>query len=130
MVTEITRGVRVSVESFYQDDYSNPLDSEFIFAYRVTIENSSESTIRLLRRHWFIYDAYGTGEYREVEGDGVVGQQPTLDPMAQYQYVSGCNLKSELGRMHGVYEFERISDGRIFEVLIPEFELIATPKLN
>lgn len=131
MVTEITKGVRVSVETFYQDDYSNPLESEYIFAYRVTIENASEHTIKLLGRHWFIYDSCSApGVFREVEGEGVVGQQPTLEPMQTYQYVSGCNLKSEFGRMFGNYTMQRVTDGKLFEVIIPEFELQATPKLN
>ena len=131
MVTEITKGIRVSVETFYQEDYSNPMSGEYIFAYRVTIENSSEHTVKLLSRHWYIYDsAYAPGELREVQGEGVVGQQPVLEPMQTYQYVSGCNLKSEFGRMHGTYTLERTTDGQLFDVLIPEFELQATPKLN
>ncbi len=131
MVTEITKGVRVSVETFYQEDYSNPIEGEFIFAYRVTIENASEHTIQLMRRHWFIYDSSNApGVLREVEGEGVVGQQPTLEPMQVYQYVSGCNLKSEMGRMYGTYTMQRSTDGKLFEVVIPEFELQATPKLN
>lgn len=131
MVTEITKGVRVSVETFYQDDYSNPMEGEFIFAYRVTIENASESTIQLMSRHWYIYDSSNApGVFREVEGEGVVGQQPTLEPMQVYQYVSGCNLKSEMGRMFGTYTMQRSTDGKLFEVTIPEFELHATPKMN
>lgn len=131
MVTEITKGVRVSVETFYQDDYSNPVAGEFIFAYRVTIENASEHTLKLLGRHWYIYDtALPPGTFREVEGEGVVGQQPVLAPMQTYQYVSGCNLKSEIGRMHGTYTMERVGDSKLLEVIIPEFELVATLKLN
>jgi ApaG protein len=128
MVTEITKGVKVCVETFYQNEYSNPLNNEFMFAYRVTIENSSENAIKLISRHWHIFDSIG--DYREVEGDGVVGQQPTLEPGASYQYVSGCNLRSEIGRMFGTYEMQRIDDGKLFEVAIPEFSLYAPPKLN
>lgn len=131
MVTEITKGVRVSVETFYQEDYSNPMASEFIFAYRVTIENASEHTLKLIARHWYIYDtALPPGTFREVEGEGVVGQQPVLAPSQTYQYVSGCNLKSEIGRMHGTYTMECVNDGKLFEVVIPEFELVADLKLN
>jgi ApaG protein len=128
MVTEITKGVKVCVETFYQNEYSNPLNNEFMFAYRVTIENSGEHTIKLISRHWHIFDSIG--DYREVEGDGVVGQQPTLEPGASHQYVSGCNLRSEIGRMYGTYEMQRIDDGKLFEVAIPEFQLYAPPKLN
>jgi ApaG protein len=128
MVTEITQGIKVCVETFYQHDYSNPLNNEFMFAYRVTIENDSDQAIKLISRHWHIFDSIG--DYREVEGEGVVGQQPVIEPGASYQYVSGCNLRSEIGRMHGVYEMQRINDGKLFEVTIPEFQLYAAPKMN
>ncbi len=128
MITEITHGVKVSVETFYQDDYSNPVAEEYMFAYRITIENTSELVVKLLRRHWFIFDT--NGEYREIQGDGVVGEQPILKSGEYHQYVSGCNLSSEMGRMSGSYTFERQEDGRLFEVTIPEFTLIAPQKMN
>ena len=117
MVTEITRGIKVIVETFYQNDYSNPLNNEFMFAYKVTIENSSEHAIKLISRHWYIFDFIS--DYREVEGDGVVGQQPVIEPGASYQYVSGCNLRSEMGRMHGTYHMQDMNDGKLFDVTIP-----------
>ena len=90
MTSKITEGVRVSIETEYQKDYSSPLQSHYVFTYRVNIENHSDYTIRLLRRHWFIYDANGVT--REVEGEGVVGQQPTLESGMSHEYVSVCNL--------------------------------------
>lgn len=78
MVSKISEGVEISVETFYQADYSNPLNSEYMFAYRITIENHNNFTVKLLRRHWFIFDS--NGEHREVEGEGVVGVQPVLKP--------------------------------------------------
>ena len=128
MQTAITRGVKVSVETFYQLDYSNPLKDEYMFAYRITIVNQSEQTLQLLRRHWHIVDANGI--VREVEGEGVVGQQPILRPTEKYQYVSGCNLQTEMGKMRGTYLMERIVDGKQFMAIIPEFMLIAPFKLN
>lgn len=128
MVTQTTQGVKISVESFFQQDYSNPLNWEYMFAYRITIENTSNHTIKLLKRHWNIFDSIG--EFKEVEGVGVVGKQPTLKPGEQHQYVSGCSLKSEIGRMHGEYLMQRIEDGKLFKVSIPEFELVAPLKLN
>ncbi|MDX2002262.1 MAG: Co2+/Mg2+ efflux protein ApaG [Chitinophagales bacterium] len=128
MVTEITQGIKVCVEAFYQDEYSNPLNNEFMFAYRVTIENASEHTIKLVSRHWYIFDS--VGDYREVEGEGVVGQQPVLAPGTSYQYVSGCNLRSEIGRMYGTYEMQRMDNGKLFNVAIPEFHLYAPAKMN
>ena len=128
MVTEITQGIRVSVATEYQPVYSSPSQYHYVFTYRVQIENQSENTIQLLRRHWYIYDA--ASRLREVEGEGVVGQQPVLEPGQKHEYVSGCNLKSGLGKMKGTYLIERIVDGRQFEVIIPEFSLIVPFKLN
>ena len=99
MVSKISEGVTISVETFYQQDYSNPLQSEYMFAYRITIENNNAFPVKLLSRHWHIFDS--SGEYREVEGEGVVGMQPIINSGEEYQYVSGCNLHTEMGRMHG-----------------------------
>lgn len=128
MVTQTTQGVKITVEAFFQQDYSNPINWEYMFAYRITIENTSSHTIKLLKRHWHIFDSIG--EFKEVEGVGVVGKQPTLKAGEQHQYVSGCSLKSEMGRMHGDYLMQRIDDGKLFRVNIPEFELVAPLKLN
>lgn len=128
MVTEITQGIKVTVETEYQPAYSSPSQNHHVFTYRVTIENQGEFTIQLMRRHWHISDA-GYPE-REVEGDGVVGQQPVLEPGQQHQYVSGCNLKSGMGKMTGSYQMTRIVDGATVSVRIPEFLLIAPHRLN
>jgi len=129
MVTEITDGVKVTVETEYQPEYSSPSQYHYVFTYRITIENQSEFTIKLLRRHWFIYDA-NNSNVREVEGDGVVGQQPTIEKGQLHQYVSGCNLKSGMGKMSGSYTMERLIDGKKFDVKIPEFHMIVPFRLN
>ena len=128
MIAEVTQGVKVTVETEYQPSYSNPGQHHFVFTYRITIENKSEFTVQLLRRHWHINDA--AFEAREVEGEGVVGQQPVLEPGQSHQYVSGCNLKSGMGKMAGTYLMERIMDGSRFNVTIPEFIMIAPMRLN
>ncbi|TRX62083.1 Co2+/Mg2+ efflux protein ApaG [Fulvivirga sp. M361] len=128
MVTEKTKGVKVTVETEYQPSYSSPSQYHYVFTYRITIENQSENTIQLLRRHWHVHDAALLP--REVEGEGVVGQQPVLEPGQFHQYVSGCNLKSGIGKMWGTYLMERIVDGKSFEVTIPEFTMIVPFKLN
>ena len=128
MVTKITDGVKISVETIYQPEYSNPANEHFMFAYRVNIENMTENSVQLLNRHWNIFDSNGTN--REVEGEGVVGQQPVIEPGDNHEYVSGCNLKTDMGSMRGSYEMERIVDGLKFKVNIPEFYLIAPYKLN
>ncbi|UOQ71984.1 Co2+/Mg2+ efflux protein ApaG [Hymenobacter cellulosilyticus] len=128
MNTTTTQGVTVSVTTNYLPDYSSPAQEHYVFAYKIDILNGSEYTVKLLRRHWYIYDANGV--VREVEGEGVVGQQPVLEPGESHQYVSGCNLKSGLGKMCGSYQMERLVDGREFSVDIPEFTLVVPYRLN
>jgi ApaG protein len=128
MNTTTTQGVTVSVTTNYLPDYSSPTQEHFVFAYKIDIRNNSEYTVKLLRRHWFIYDANGV--VREVEGEGVVGQQPVLEPSEAHQYVSGCNLKSGMGKMRGTYPKERLVDGSRFDVEIPEFTLVVPFRLN
>jgi len=128
MVSKISEGIEVSVETFYQPDYSNPVAGEYMFAYRISIENHNRFPVKLHRRHWHIIE--GNGATREVEGEGVVGVQPTLQPSERYQYVSGCNLSSELGKMYGSYAMENLNNKSMFEVNIPVFEMIVPFKMN
>jgi ApaG protein len=128
MTSKVSEGITISVETYYQPDYSNPVNGEFMFAYRITIENNNSFTVKLLRRHWFIYDS--NGSQREVEGEGVVGVQPQINPGESYQYISGCNLRSEIGKMQGTYLIENISNKKTFDVLIPVFVMTAPFKLN
>ncbi len=128
MASKISEGVEVTVETFYQKEYSNPLNHEFMFAYRITLENLNNFTLQILKRHWFIFDS--NGENREVEGEGVVGLQPILQPGQQFTYVSGCNLKTEMGKMQGHYELINQNNLQKFFVKIPAFELIAPQKNN
>ncbi len=128
MVSKISAGIEITVETFYQSDYSNPLKCEFIFAYRISLENHNKFSVKLLRRQWFIFDS--NTEHREVEGEGVVGVQPVLGAGERYTYVSGCNLKTEMGRMNGSYEMENQYTLQKFQVPIPAFDLIAPTKLN
>jgi ApaG protein len=124
MVSAITKGIQVSVETTYQPDFSNPQQHHYVFTYKVRIDNKSNHTVQLLRRRWEIFDA---AESRKiVEGEGVVGQQPILEPGESHTYVSGCNLKSGIGKMRGSFTFEKLRDGQLWEVVIPEFQLIAT----
>ena len=128
MVAQITEGVKVSVETTYQPEYSNPANEHYMFAYKIQIENLTDYSVQLLRRHWTIFDSNGTK--REVEGEGVVGLQPIITPGQRHEYVSGCNLKTDMGSMKGTYQMKRLVDGEIFDVSIPQFALIAPFKLN
>lgn len=128
MQTLTTNGIKISVETFYQSQYSCPTESKYIFAYRITIENNSDNTVQLLRRQWSILDSYGS--LREVEGDGVIGKQPILLPNDIHQYVSWSHLTTDMGKMYGTYMMVRQQDGKAFDVKIPEFKLIAPFKSN
>ena len=128
MQTKITEGVRISVEVFYQPDYSQPTCGDYMFAYRITITNESDYAVKLLSRKWTIVDANGIS--REVAGDGVVGQQPVIESGASHQYVSGSQIKTEIGKMYGTYLMQRTFDDSKFTVHIPEFQLVAPYKLN
>lgn len=128
MVTAITLGVKISVETTYQDDHSDPGNNHYMFAYRITIENLTDYTVQLKRRQWFIFDSNGI--QREVEGEGVVGEQPVIDPGESHSYVSACNLNTDMGSMSGNYLMNRLADNKDFIVDIPEFELIVPYRLN
>jgi len=128
MTTKVTQGIKVSVETVYQDVYSDPGKQYFLFTYRIRIENKSDYDVQLLRRQWNIFDSIS--EKREVEGAGVVGQQPVLRPGEFYEYESACNLKSEFGKMSGLYTFERLADGNQFKVNVPEFSMQVPYRLN
>jgi len=128
MYKAITHDVKVSVDTFYQESASYPDSNHFVFAYRVSIENNNDYTIKLLRRHWFIIDSNGIK--REVEGEGVIGQQPVLEPGQKHEYVSGCDLQTEMGKMYGTYLMEKTGDGSTFQVEIPEFQMTVPYKLT
>ena len=106
MVTAITQGVKVSVLSEYQPEHSSPWQSHFVFSYKIRVENQSDYTVQLLRRHWHIFDS--NGSYREVEGEGVIGQQPVLEPGDSFQYMSGAVIRTDMGRMVGNYQMENM----------------------
>jgi ApaG protein len=125
---KVTNGIRVCVETSYQDEYSRPLENKYVFAYRITIENVSDCTVQLMRRHWHIVDS--NGMVREVEGEGVIGVQPILAPGDKHQYVSWSHLFTEIGKMYGYYHFQRQIDNTSFKAAIPEFQLMTPCKMN
>lgn len=128
MVNQITDGVRITVETGYEDRYSDVDNANFVFTYRITIENTNDFPVQLLSRHWDIFDS--NGELTTVDGEGVVGKQPTLHPGEYYNYESACNLKTTMGRMSGHYNMIRVPDNKKLRVEIPEFELAVPFMLN
>lgn len=127
MPTATTHDIKISVEVSFQGIRPDYHDHK-LYAYRITIENRSEYTIQLLRRHWFVNDV-GIGT-KEVEGEGVVGQQPILEPGQSHTYISSVMIAGDFGTMHGYYTMERQLDGKLIKVRIPLFQLIAPYKLN
>lgn len=127
MITEVTEGIKVTVRTEYKSEYSRPAQHHHVFTYHVTIENNSNYAVRLMRRHWEIYDSNGTT--MQVDGEGVIGEQPVIAPGMVHRYASGCHLKTGIGKMSGYYTMERLTDGKEFPVTIPEFTLIA-PYMN
>ncbi len=128
MEVKVTQGIKISVQHQYREDYSRPESKHYFFTYLITIENISSYSVRLLRRHWVIYDSAGI--HSEVEGKGVVGEQPEIQPGEMYQYSSGCNLTTEIGSMQGTYLMQRMADTQTFEVTIPNFQLIVPYRFN
>jgi ApaG protein len=120
MFTATTDGVRVSVESAFLPEHSAPEDDRYAFAYFITISNEGTTRVQLKRRHWIITD--GNGKVEEVEGPGVVGEQPTLDPGDSHRYTSGAVLATPVGTMEGTYEMHE-AGGRVFQAEIPRFSL-------
>lgn len=124
----ITNGIKIIAETFYLDNLSKPQKNEFLFNYKITIENLGNHTVKLLRRVWRIQDGYGN--INVIEGEGVVGKQPVIEPNHTHQYISGCQLNTEIGYMSGIYYMEKILDKQVIEVSIPKFRLITPFKLN
>lgn len=112
--------IAVDVDTSYLEDQSDPGGKRFVFAYTITIKNEGQVSARLLRRHWVITDA--NGQVQEVRGDGVVGEQPYLEPGQGFRYTSGAVLETPVGAMQGRYEMLD-DDGVTFEAPIAPFTL-------
>jgi ApaG protein len=120
MMSSPVNKIRVEVETSYVDEQSDPAEHRFVFSYTITIRNEGEVPARLLTRHWIITDA--NGKVQEVRGDGVVGEQPHLQPGQGFRYSSGAVLETPVGAMQGSYEM--IDDeGQRFDAPIQPFRL-------
>jgi ApaG protein len=122
MYTETTRSIQIDVEPFYLAEQSEPDKERWVFGYRVRIENHGTESVQLLTRHWRITD--GLGRVVEVRGEGVVGEQPRLEPGESFQYTSGTPLPTPTGIMAGSYQMVS-GTGERFDVGIPPFSLDA-----
>jgi len=115
-----TQGIRVGAAAFYLAEESDPAENQFVFGYNIVIANEGEAPAKLLSRHWIIIDASGRRE--EVQGPGVIGQTPRLEPGQAFKYQSFCPLKTNWGTMEGTYTMQR-DDGEEFTVEIGRFYL-------
>ncbi len=128
MVKISTHNIEISVIVKYWPQHSMPRENHYFFVYFITIQNKSDLSVQLLKRHWDIFDSIG--DKRVVDGEGVVGETPVLEPGEKFEYNSGCNLTSEMGYMKGYYTLMKVVDGKTFNVDIPRFDLIVPAKLN
>lgn len=124
MQQDTDENITVDVETVYIDSESEPDKNRYVFAYTVTIRNVGETPAKLLTRHWVIRDA--NGKVQEVQGEGVVGEQPHLKPGEGFQYTSGTMLETSMGTMGGSYLMVT-DEGAEFKAPIQEF-LLTTPR--
>ncbi len=117
--TRTTNDIKVSVIPTYLEEHSDPAEDHYVWAYTVQVENGSNQKVQLINRHWVITD--GQGQIEEVRGEGVVGEQPILEPGEGFRYTSGTSLRTPTGMMSGEYEME--CAGKRIWIDIPVFSL-------
>ena len=128
MVTQITKGIKVSVESSFEGTYYKESKLHYAFEYSVKIENQSKEMVQLDSRHWVILDSLN--EEETVDGEGVIGKKPVIKPGQSHTYTSGCLLASPYGAMYGYYRMINLNSTKKFNVMIPVFKLSAPFSLN
>jgi len=127
MTTDPKHDIKVTVQSFYIKEQSNPEEDHYVFAYTVNIKNTGTVAAKLLTRHWIITDS--DGKTQEVAGEGVIGEQPYLGPGDNFEYTSGTHMDTPVGSMHGSYQMIA-DDGVQFDAEIPAFTLALPSALH
>jgi len=127
MKAKIENNIKIDIKSQFVPELSNNEDSLFYFSYKVSISNLGLNKVQLLSRHWNIKDALGRKKI--INGEGVIGQKPIIDPGKSYEYKSYCPLKTEYGSMNGFYTMKD-EEGNLFKSIIPDFGLIAPDNIN
>ncbi len=128
MITQITKGIKISVETSFEGTFFKNYKMHFAFGYKITIENQSKDSVQLSSRHWQVFDALNNVEM--IDGEGVIGKKPVLKPGESHTYSSGCLLTSPIGAMRGHYNMINFTSTRRFRVFIPTFKLCAPFALN
>ncbi len=128
MVSQITRGIKISVLTSFEGTYFKNHKIHFAFSYEITIENHSKDSVQLTSRHWDIFDSLNDPE--TVDGEGVIGKKPVLKPGEMHSYSSGCLLSSPFGAMSGWFNMVNFTSTKNFKVIVPCFRLSAPFALN
>ncbi|WP_029038322.1 Co2+/Mg2+ efflux protein ApaG [Salinimicrobium xinjiangense] len=128
MIQQVTRGIKISIETNFEGTFYKNYRVHFAFGYQITIENQSKDSVQLTSRFWKIKDALNRTEI--VEGEGVIGKKPVIKPGESHTYKSGCLLTSPFGSMSGFYSMINFTSTRKFRVAIPSFKLSAPFALN
>ena len=128
MVQQVTKGIKISVETTFEGTFYKNYKIQYAFGYTITIENQSKDSVQLYARHWEILDALNNIE--TVTGEGVVGKKPVLKPGESHTYTSGCLLTSPFGAMQGYYNMVNFTTTKKFQVAIPTFKLSVPFAIN
>ena len=128
MVTQITKGIKISVLTSFEGTYFKNYKIHFAFSYQITIDNQSKDSVQLNSRHWEIYDSLSDKEI--VDGEGVIGKKPVIKPGESHTYSSGCLFSSPIGAMNGFYNMVNFTSTKCFKVIIPTFKFSAPFALN
>ncbi len=126
--TELGKNIQIDVQTEYIEEQSDPETLRFVFAYHITISNHNDVSVQLLSRRWLITD--GNEKTQEVIGEGVVGEQPVIEPGESYSYTSGTVLGTEVGSMQGHYDMVNLIDQQSFKAEIAPFTLAQTNALH
>jgi len=122
MIQQITNGIKVSVQTNFENTCFQNNSRYFSFSYSITVENQSNNSVQLVSRHWEIFDALNNIEI--VDGEGVVGEKPILPPRETHTYKSFCRLTSPTGSMKGHFNMINFSTTKRFKVYVPTFQLM------
>ncbi len=128
MITQVTKGIKVSVQTTFEGTFFKNYKMHYAFGYTITIENQSKDTVQLISRHWDVFDSLK--ELETIDGEGVIGNKPVIKPGKSHTYSSGCLLTSPIGAMKGYYNMAHLSSAENIEVEVPTFKLAAPFALN
>ena len=128
MVSQITRGIKISVATTFEGTYFKNHKIHYAFSYHVTIENHGKDSVQLTSRHWEIFDSLNDVE--TVDGEGVIGKKPVVKPGETYTYNSNCLLESPFGAMRGYFNMINFTSTKSFSVIVPTFRLSAPFAIN